>query len=240
MPDNDERELKLVPDDPALLDQLADLSQLSAFVVTGRRRERQRNSFFDSASRALAHARVGFRRRIVAGERLATWSLKVDGQAVRGVQTRTEIELQLAPEMPPALAIGALRQAAHGRGAQPLAEGVTDALATGGLPIATPFLETETDRRIIDLAQADRGWSVELALDRVELVGHTYSEVEIEAELKRGDDATLDDIRTAIESVGGVHESSGSKLSRALDHLAECNCPGRAAAISHTAFRPKS
>jgi inorganic triphosphatase YgiF len=222
--DNLERELKLRPDEPALLDRLSGVVRLGPFTVTGRRHEVQRNSFFDSSSGALSTAKVGFRRRTIQGQALATWSLKAGGEtgAVRGVATRTEIELQLDPDMAPVLALAALRQAARQRGAVALAEELGDALAVGGLPLARPFLETETERTILDLAAADRGWRVELALDSVQLVGHAYAELEIEAELKQGDDAALEAAREAITAIGPTHESEGSKLSRAMAHVAAC------------------
>jgi inorganic triphosphatase YgiF len=226
-----ERELKLVPLDPGLLDILASVDHLGEFVATRRWRELQRNSFFDTASRALAAARVGFRRRTIEGQLLATWTLKADGEKLRGVMTRTEIELQLDADLPPALAIGALRQAAQQRGARELAEEVQDALAAGGLPLKDPFLETQTDRAIVDLEVAARGWSVELALDRMLITGHAYSEIEIEAELKRGDEAALDAVRSAIEALGEVRESDGSKLSRAMAHVQDCHCAVDASAV---------
>jgi len=221
--DNLERELKLRPDDPSLLDRVAELERLGPFSVSSRRRELQRNSFFDSSSRALRSARVSFRRRTIQGESLATWSLKGEGSRAAGVSTRTEIELQLSPDMPPALAVDALRQAARGRGAGALAEALGDALAVGGPPLAVPYLEMETDRTILDLVVVDRGWSVELALDRVRLIGHAYSELEIEAELKHGSEAALEAAREAIVALGPTHESEGSKLSRALAHVAACD-----------------
>ena len=91
-------------------------------------------------------------------------------------------------------------------------------------PPPHPYLETETDRRIVDLAEPSRGWQVELALDRMRIVGHDYSDIEIEAELKRGDDAALAAIRVAIEALGQVRESQSSKLGRATAHVAACNC----------------
>jgi inorganic triphosphatase YgiF len=220
-----ERELKLGPADPRLLDRLASLDRFGQFEVTGRRHELQHNSFFDTRSRALTAARIGFRRRTIDGQRLATWTVKADGEqaAVRGVATRTEIELQLDPDMPPALALTALRSAARPRNAVVLAEALDDALADGGLPLAKPFLELETDRLIVDLAASSRAWNVELALDRVHLIGHDeYRELEIEAELKKGDVAALEAVRTTIEALGEVHESEGSKLSRAMAHLKHC------------------
>jgi len=220
--DNLERELKLMPDDPTLLDTLAAVQRLGVFSIAGHRREIQRNSFFDSASRALGQASVSFRRRTIAGEGLATWTLKGAGKHARGVSTRTEIELHLDPDMPPVLAIDALRQAARQRGAVALAEDVGGALAVGGLPLARPYLETETDRTILDLEAAAQGWSVELALDRVRLVGHAYAELEIEAELKAGDEAALEAAREAIAALGPTHASEGSKLSRALNHITIC------------------
>ena len=59
-----------------------------------------------------------------------------------------------------------------------------------------------------DLLEAIPAWTggaadatrdqVEMALDRVRLIGHTYSELEIEVELKRGDEAALDAARTRL------------------------------------------
>ncbi len=214
-----ERELKLVPVSGELLDRLAAVDRLGTFVARGRRSELQRNAFFDTASQALAHARVGFRRRLVDGQPMATWTIKGDTSLVGGVATRSEVELVLDGDTPPALALSALLDAARSRGASALADAVGDALATGALPRARPFLETETQRRIVDLSAAEHGWRVELALDRMRIVGHDYAEVEIEAELKRGDDATLEDVRAAIAALGEVRESHGSKLSRAMAYL---------------------
>ena len=222
--DNKERELKLVPADEALLDRLEAVERLGELEVRGRRRELQRNSFFDTRSRALGRARVGFRRRTIAGERMATWTLKADSKLEGGVATRLEIELQLDAELAPALVIGVLRDAARSRGASALAEAVSDALRSDGLPLARPYVETETDRRILDLEAPARGWKVELALDRMRLLGHNYADVEIEAELKHGDLDALDAARQAVASLGEVRPSEASKLSRALAHLASCNC----------------
>jgi inorganic triphosphatase YgiF len=223
---NLERELKLIPEDPALLDRLAGQARFGELVVAGRRRELQRNSFFDTPSKSLSSARVGFRRRSVEGQSLATWSLKASAEVLRGVTTRTEIELQLDPDLAPVLALGALRQAARQRGASALAEEIDDALSGGAQrnPSVEPFLEFQTDRTILDLETADQGWSVELALDRVRLLGHEYAEVEIEAELKRGDEAALEAARRAIEAYGPVRESNSTKLGRAVAHLAACDC----------------
>ena len=221
----EERELKLTPSDPTLLDRLATVSVLGPFAVVGRRTELQRNSYFDTRDGALRMAKLGFRRRVVEGQRMATWTLKAEGELFRGVVTRPEIELQLGADMPPGLAIGALRQAAQQRGAAALAEQVGDALASGPLPLAKPYLELETERRILDLKADTEGWATELTLDLVRLVGHArYLEREIEVELKRGNDASLDAARRAIETVGEVKESHGSKLSRAFDHLQRCRC----------------
>jgi inorganic triphosphatase YgiF len=224
MTDTLERELKLVPASEALLDQLAGIDRLGPFEVRGHHREAQLNSFFDSRSGGLRQARVGFRRRTIEGDRLATWSIKGDARHVGAVATRAEIELRLDADMPPALALSALRDAARTRGASALSEAVSDALASGGLPLAQPVLETRTDRRIVDLSESEHHWDIELALDRMELLGHAYHEVEIEAELKRGDLAALDAIHTAIATLGMVSESHDSKLSRALAHLDGCEC----------------
>lgn len=219
MTDSVERELKLVPSSEAMLETLWTVERLGTFEIRSRRHELQHNSFFDSRSRALRQARVGFRCRTVQGLPMAMWSIKGDAHHVGAVASRSEIELRLDADMPPALALSALRDAARTRGASALAEAVTDALASGGLPLAKPVLETRTDRHILDLEDAGHDWLVELALDRMHLVGGHYAEVEIEAELKRGDEAALDSVHQAIASLGAVTPSVGSKLSRALAAL---------------------
>lgn len=153
---------------------------------------------------------------------MAFWTIKGEAASRRGVTSRDEIELALGADTPPALAIAALRQAAASRGAHALAEAVGEGLRAGGLPLARPYLETTTHRRILDLADQDS--AVELALDRMRIIGHAYAEHEIEAELKRGDERVLDAVRSAIEALGDVRESDGSKLSRAMRHVAACAC----------------
>ena len=217
-----ERELKLVPVDAALLETLARIDRLGPFVAHGWRQELQRNSFFDNASRGLGQERVGFRRRRVDGEKLARWTIKGDAEHVGGVASRSEIELHLDADMPPALALTTLRAAARSRGALALAEAVDAAVNSGGLPLAQPFLETDTERAIVDLMTADS--AIELALDRMRIIGHQYEEIEIEAELKRGDESALPRVRKAIEGLGEVRDSEGSKLSRAVAHLDTCRC----------------
>jgi inorganic triphosphatase YgiF len=218
-----ERELKLVPDDAALMVDLEHVDRLGPFKARGHRREVQHNSFFDSRAGGLAEAHVGFRSRSVDGEPLATWTIKGESQHMAGVASRTEIELQLPAETPPAVALDKLRQSARERGAESLAAIVDGALASGP-PQPRPFLETETDRRIVDLDEPGKGWQVEMALDHVHLLEHDYEEIEIEAELKQGDEAALTAVRAAIEARGAVRESVGSKLSRAAAHLDNCHC----------------
>lgn len=219
-----ERELKLVPSDEGLLDRLEHVEHLGPFQVRDRRRELQLNSFFDTPDRSLRNARIGFRRRSVEGIAMATWSIKGDAHLIGAVASRSEIELHLDADTAPALALNALRDAARSRGAAALADAVSDAQRGGGLPVAAPVLETRTDRRIVDLAEPEQVWQVELALDRMELVGHAYREVEIEAELKRGDLSALDAVNAAIAALGPVSASHGSKLSRAQAHLDACHC----------------
>jgi inorganic triphosphatase YgiF len=218
--DAEERELKLVPESDELLDRLERLPELGSLRVVRRRRERQDNAFFDTPTGALRRAGVALRRRAVEGDRLATWTAKGPAQSASGVVSRPEIEVQLAADTPLLLAAGLLRQAARERGAPLLAEGLADALASSPPLSAEPYLELRTDRRIADLEDAERGWRAELALDRVELVGHPeYADREVEVELKRGDEAALAAARAAIEQLGPVRESSGSKLSRALEYV---------------------
>ena len=215
-----ERELKLTPVDPELLDKLGGLARLGPFTVTNRHREKQINSFFDTKSGGLRRVRIGFRRRVVDRRPNAVWTVKAEGETLRGVASRPEIEAHLSRLMAPALVIGVLRQAARERGAPELAGLIGDALSDGLLPLPKPFLELEADRWILDLTDPERGWQAELALDRVGLLGHArYEDREIEVELVNGDEAALDAAREAIEAIGQVRESHGSKLSRALDYI---------------------
>jgi inorganic triphosphatase YgiF len=234
-----ERELKLEPEDPALLDRLSAVDKLGPFEVVGRRAERQRNSFFDTPTRALRAARLALRRRCVESERLAsatlpgeapasstlqgqalaTWTLKGEGDQLGGLATRPEVELRLREDMPPGMALEVLAQAARQRGAAALAEEAADALVGSRPPLAEPFLELVTHRRILDLRDS-QGAQLELALDSVQLVGHPDRvEYEIEVELRRGDEAALEVARAAIAELGNVRDGQGSKLSRALDYL---------------------
>jgi inorganic triphosphatase YgiF len=209
-----EIELKLTPREAGLLDSLARLTRLGPFEISNPREEDQRNSFFDTRTQGLRKARIGFRRRIVTGQRLATWTLKAEGALFRGIAVRSEVELQLDEDMAPALALQALR----GRADRAVAEQLADALADGSLPLAKPFLETLTERRLRDLTSPTA--KAELALDRVRIVDHPeYAEEEIEVELKRGDEEALEEARKAIEELGEVRESTGSKLSRALAYV---------------------
>jgi inorganic triphosphatase YgiF len=214
--EGEERELKLRPLAEELLDRLEAVDTLGPFRVVRRWRERQRNAFFDTPGGALRAAAVALRRRQVDGQRQVVWTAKGPGRTSGGVTSRPEIEVVLGPDLPPALAVGLLEQAARERGAPLLAE----ALAQSPPPTSRPYLELETDRRLARLEAAERGWRAELALDRVGLTGHPeYHELEVEVELERGDDEALVEARRAIEGLGAVQESHGSKLSRALAYV---------------------
>lgn len=218
-----ERELKLTVDGLALLDALARAERLGPFELSPVREERQINSFFDSRARALRAARLGFRRRVIAGQRLATWTLKGEGSMRDGIANHAEEEVHLDADTAPILALNVLAQAGQAHNNAVLADVVRDALARGGPPLAQPVLETRTLRRVRDMAAAEHGWHAELALDEVTLVGHRgYHHEEIEVELKRGDDAALEAARAAILALGPATASSTSKLSRALAHAESC------------------
>jgi inorganic triphosphatase YgiF len=224
-----ERELKLEPLEPDLLDRLATLDRLGSFRVVDRRTELQRNSFFDSRGGALGAARLALRRRCVPGCAMATWTLKGEGALDRGIASRPEIEVQLSADMPPAMVLGTLVQAARERGATALAEETADALVGSAPILARPFLESQTLRRVLDLRDDQAGVELELALDQVKLVDHpSFTEQEIEVELRRGDESVLEQARKAITALGQVRDGRGSKLSRALDHVrgATCSCAG--------------
>ena len=208
-----EIELKLVPLDEALLDRLAEVQRLGAFEGIARHREQQRNSFFDTRARGFRRARVGFRRRVVPGQSMATWTLKAEGDLFRGVAARAEAEVAMDADTAPALALQALRARAE----PALRAQVADALGDGGLPLAQPYLDMVTQRVVLHLRSVDA--DLELALDRVSIPSTTYAELEIEVELKHGNESALEEAREAIEALGKVRESVGSKLSRALDYI---------------------
>ena len=212
-----ERELKLVPAEEGLLDELEAVDRLGPLLVVHRRRVRQRNAYFETPTGALGAARLAFRRRVDDGARLATWTLKGEGQVSGGVASRPEVEVVLDAETPPMLALSVLRETARGRGAAALAEQLADALVGSPPPLVTPMFELDADRRLADLEAPAFGWRLELALDRVRLVGFpAYLDLEIEVELNRGGDSALAAARAAIEDVGRVASSPGTKLSRAL------------------------
>jgi inorganic triphosphatase YgiF len=165
----------------------------------------------------------------VPGCAMATWTLKGEGALDRGIASRPEIEVQLSADMPPAMVLGTLVQAARERGAAALAEETADALVGSAPILARPFLESQTLRRVLDLRDDQTGVELELALDQVKLVDHpSFTEQEIEVELRRGDESALEQAREAIAALGQVRDGQGSKLSRALDHVrnAPCSCAG--------------
>ena len=215
-----ERELKLVPDSPELLDTLAAVERLGPFEARGRRTELQRNSFFDSASGSLAAARVGFRGRSIAGQPLATWSIKGAASHVSGVASRRKSSCNFRRDGS-VLALERLVDAARSRGAR-CWPGPWK-LGWRRVPCAAlPRDGNGPTHRRPGGAVARLGGGA--ALDRMRSSGHDYAEIEIEAELKRGDEAALDAVRAAIEALGLVHESLGSKLSPATAHVAGCTC----------------
>jgi inorganic triphosphatase YgiF len=220
---NEERELKLIPDDAGLLDALERVERLGPFEVVARRTERQSNAYFDTQDGALTARHLAFRRRVVEGVRLATWTLKGQGASMQGISARPEVEAQLNADTPPMMALMLLRQAAQERGSPALTEAVSDALAGAGPPLAEPSVSFQTDRRVLDLEVPERGWKVELALDRVRFsspAGEAVpQDVEIEVELKRGDEAALEAAREAISALGPVRPSEKTKLARAVGAL---------------------
>ena len=211
-----ERELKLRPASDEVLDRLEAVDQLGPLQAIHRRREPQRNAYFDTPDRALARAHVSLRRRTIDGQADAIWTVKGPSQRANGVSSRPEIEVTLEAATPLPLAVELLSRAAAERGAPLIAEALRHAPE---LP-DRPMLELVTDRRLADLVQPGHAGHAELALDRVALVDHDeYADREIEVELKQGEEQLLSTARTAIEALGEVYESDGSKLSRALAYL---------------------
>lgn len=216
MPDMVELEMKLVPADPALLDRLAARDQIGSFAVVDRRREEQRNAFFDTPDGALGAARLAFRRRDVDDEDQATWTLKGPGSIEDGLSRRPEVEALLPSATPPALALGRVLDLARTRGALELARLADRALCDANPLRSSPFLEFATDRTVLILADAARGWTLELALDRMRMPRWPeVLDLEIEVELKQGAEVALEELRAAIEALGTVRPARQTKLARA-------------------------
>jgi len=119
--DDVERELKLVPDDPGLLDRLAAQNQFGELLVAGRRTR------CSATASSIPRARTGHE---ASGLSPPHGRGPADGHLVAEVgrqsparrDHRSEIEVQLDADMAPMLALSTLRQVASQRGAAALAE----------------------------------------------------------------------------------------------------------------------
>lgn len=219
----EERELKLLARDAALLERLRSAPSLGPFAASTARLEAQSNAFFDTSAHDLARAGLSFRRRQIRGQPLAAWTVKGRGTIASGISVHPEVEVWLDADMAPTMVLALLSQAARERRNAVLGEQLRDALSGGRLVPARPYLETQTERWVRDLDAPDRGWRAELALDATTAPGHGgFREWEIEVELKQGDDAALEAAREALRAEGAVQEATATKLRRALEHVNQC------------------
>jgi len=116
--DDVERELKLVPDDPGLLDRLA--AQNNSANCSWREGGTRCSATASSIPRArTGHEASGLSPPHGRGPADGHWSLKSDAKSSRGVTTRSEIEVQLDADMAPMLALSTLRQVASQRAQRP-------------------------------------------------------------------------------------------------------------------------
>ena len=217
MNDDEERELKLVPERPALLDRLAAVDAAGRFRgQPAARAAAQQLLRLGVAARSRRRSRLpaAHGRGPAAGQRGRS---RPTASRCAAWPRRAEIELQLDADTPPALALGALREAARKRGARRAGRGGGDALAAGGPPLAKPFLETETDRRIVDLAKRSSAagrssWRSTACSSSATPTRRSRSKPSSSAATKQRWTRS----RRRSRALGEVRESDGTKLSRAL------------------------
>jgi triphosphatase len=204
-----EIELKYDVTDRALLDPLLEAAAPAGFAGGEWHEALVDDRYVDTAGRAVEHAGYAARIRERGDRRIL--GLKSLTPAVGAVHRREELE------------------APAGEGLDPRAWPASDArdllLRTIGEEPLQERFRVRQRRRVREVSDADG--AVEISADEVEVLrgGHrlgTYSGIEVE--LRRGDEAILGRLATALEATGGVRPASGSKFEAARD-LAEGAAP---------------
>lgn len=147
-----EREIRFLVEEPAVYRAVTHLTSLGSFMVVKRRRERQRNTYFDTTDMRLWRARSVLKLRETRVLREVT--LKKALAYRNGIASRLEVTSRLRPTQrfltaPGRLAIAPMQRAKRIIGAQPLQR----------------LLTIITDRTTLVLAKNRR--RVELDVDRV-------------------------------------------------------------------------
>ncbi len=213
-----EIELKYDVTDRALLDPLLEAAAPAGFAGGEWHEALVDDRYVDTPGRAVEHAGYAARIRERGDRRIL--GLKSLTPAVGAVHRREELE------------------APAGEGLDPRTWPASDARdlllrMIGEEPLQERF-QVRQRRRVREVSDADG--AVEISVDEVEVLrgGHllgTYSGIEVE--LRRGDEAILGRLATALEATGGVRPASGSKFEAARD-LAE----GAAPASGRSRARP--
>ena len=204
-----EIELKYDVTDRALLDPLLEAAAPAGFAGGEWHEALVDDRYVDTPGRAVEHAGYAARIRERGDRRIL--GLKSLTPAVGAVHRREELE------------------GPAGEGLDPRAWPASDArdllLQTIGEEPLQERFQVRQRRRVREVSDADG--AVEISADEVEVLrgGHrlgTYSGIEVE--LRRGDEAILGRLATALEATGGVRTAAGSKFEAARD-LAEGAAP---------------
>lgn len=197
-----EVELKYVVADRAALEGALATPSIGGFVV-GPASEPQptEDRYLDSPGGDLALAGFAARlRRTPTGVLLTLKSTDtVDGPTQRRTELEAPAEWSADPgDWPPS----------------PAATAIVETCGVGTLVEIASLRQTRLRRDLVSDAA-----TVELTIDDVDVLADgrvVDSFVECEAELRRGDEAALDALRSALEDIPGLTAASGSKLERAL------------------------
>jgi inorganic triphosphatase YgiF len=200
-----EIEAKLAAKDRRTFSRLASRRRLDAWSLDARRPERLESVYLDSPSGAFGRARIGCRVR--RRGRAVEATVKSGGDVRRGIHRRDEWTLSLAamPRFPWRLPAGLARRLPA---------------SLRGLSLE-PILRTSIRRRRL-LVRRKEGAPVlaEIALDEVEFRAPgrrgARRELEVEVELREGEEADLAAIVRAVRAGRVLRPSRGSKLERGL------------------------
>ena len=208
-----EVELKYRVRDAETAARLGALRTLGGLRVAGRPRQVQvEDRYLDTADSALS--RAGYAVRLRRGPRMTILSVKASSEAASALHRREELEgpadLSLDPHAWPSSAARSL--VLEHAGESPLIEIVTIRQLRRARTFASDALE------------------VELSVDDVEVVagGRVIDRfLELEVELKAGDEVGLVDLVVILEADAALEPVTTSKLDRALAALARGGRPAR-------------
>jgi inorganic triphosphatase YgiF len=206
-----EVELKLQPSDAAILDAIWKLDRLGSFEVVSRRRQLQRNRYYDSRERALGGSGGSLRWRTTAGSTEGELTYKGPSEVQGGVFRRLEITSLLPSDVDPVTVEPAPAPLT-------LAHRITTDLEPTELIL-------ETDRRAMRLV--GNGARVDLDLDITTMPGTDYYDLEIEAEIVSGDPDVLTQLHAQLITVGDMKPSAKGKLARGWGYLKQWELASR-------------